>query len=83
MFDFLEGFWERTNPALLIGGVALAILTTPQIRKAARKTIVKGMAAMISLANEAGQLGAKAKEEWESMVEETQEQIKTTEGQPT
>ncbi len=77
MFEFLEGFWERSNPALLIGGVALALLTAPKVRKATRKTLVKGMAAVMSLANEASQLGTKAKEEWQSIVEESREQSKT------
>jgi hypothetical protein len=76
MFEFLEGFWERSNPALIIGGVALAMFTSPNFRKATRKTLVKGMAAVMSLANEAGQVAAKAKEEWQSIVEETQEQSK-------
>jgi hypothetical protein len=85
LFEFWEGFFERTNPTWLIGGVALAIFSTPRLRKATRKTIVKGMAAVMSLANEASQLGTKAKAEWQSMVDETQEQIKmrTTEEQST
>jgi hypothetical protein len=81
MFEFMEGFWERSNPALLIGGVALAMFTSPKFRKTARKTLVKGMAAVMSLANEAGQAATKAKAEWQSIVEETQEQshMKTAE----
>jgi hypothetical protein len=85
LFEFLEGFLERSNPALIIGGVALALFTSPQIRKTTRKTLVKGMAAVMSLANEASQMGTKAKEEWQSMVAETQEQMKMkpTEEAPT
>jgi hypothetical protein len=83
MFEFMEGFWERSNPALLIGGVALAMFTSPKIRKATRQTLVKGIGAVLALANEASQVATKAKEEWQSIVEETREQSKMRQAEET
>lgn len=77
MFEFLEGFWERSNPALFIGGAVLALFTSDKIRKATRKTLVTGMAAVMSLTNEASQIGTKAKQEWQSIMNESREESKT------
>ena len=75
MFDFMEGIWEGNNPVLIAGGIVLALFTSPKVRKATRRALVKSIAGVMAIANEASQLGTKAKNEWNSIIEESKHQV--------
>jgi hypothetical protein len=57
-------------PGWIAGAAAVALVSSPTVRKTARRLAVRGLSAVLMTAVAVRQAGTKAKEEWQSLVQE-------------